>query len=57
MDEWCMVLCRTFHITPEQGRGSLTPIVPHCSGFGPCPGTGHSQCDYSIRVTKYTTVP
>ena len=45
-----MVLCRTFHIAPEQGQG-LTLIVPHCSGSCPCPcpGTGHSQCDYTIR--------
>ena len=48
----CMVLCITFHIAPEQGQG-LTLIVPHCSGSGAgpcsCPGTGHSQCDYTIR--------
>ena len=46
----CMVLYRTFHTAPEQGQG-LTPIVPYYSGSGPvsCPGTGHSQCDYTIR--------
>ena len=44
-----MVLCRTFHTATEQGQGP-TPIVPHCSGSGPgpCPSTGHSQCDYTI---------
>ena len=43
-----MVLCGTFHTAPGHGQG-LTPIVPHCStsGPGPCPGTGHSQCDYT----------
>ena len=47
----CMVLCRTFHTTPEQGQGP-TPIVPHCSGSSPCscPGTGHRRCDYTIRM-------
>ena len=45
-----MVLCRTFYTAPEQGQG-LTPIVPHCSGSGPspCPGTRHSQCDYTVE--------
>ena len=44
----CMVLCRAFHTAPEQGQG-LTPIAPHYSGsnLDPCPGTGHSQCDYT----------
>ena len=43
------VLCRTFHTEPKQVQG-LTPIVHHCSGSGPgpCPGTGHSECDYTI---------
>ena len=43
----------TFLAAPEQGQG-LTPIVPHCSGSGPgpCPGTGHSQCDYTMRGTS-----
>ena len=51
MDEWgCVVLCRTFHIAPEQGQGP-TPIVPHCSG--PCPGTGHNQCDYTVILMKW----
>ena len=47
----CMVLCRTFYTAPEQGPGP-TPIVPHCSGYGPGPslGIGHSQCDYIIRL-------
>ena len=46
-----MVLCRTFHIALEQGHG-LTLIIPHCSGSGPgpCPGTGHSQCDNTITI-------
>ena len=36
----------------HRGQG-LTPIVPHCSGSGPgpCPATGHSQCDYTIMFT------
>ena len=34
-----MVLCRTCHTAPDQGQG-LTPIVPHCSGSGPCPSPG-----------------
>ena len=44
-----MVLCRTFDTTPEQGQG-LTPIVPHCSGPGPSPCTGRSQCYYTITI-------
>ena len=44
----CMVLSRTFHTAPEQGHG-LTPIVLHFSGPGPCPGTVHSQCDYTLH--------
>ena len=45
----CMVLCRAFHTAPKQGQGP-TPIVRHCSSSdpGPCPGTGHSPCDYTI---------
>ena len=41
------VLCITFHAIPEHGQG-MTPIVPHCSVFGSCPGTAHRQCDYTI---------
>ena len=50
----CVVLCRTFHTTPEQGQGP-TCIVPNCSGScpSPCPGTGHSQCDYTITSLVY----
>ena len=44
------VSCRAFHTAPVQGQG-LTPIVPYFSGSGPCLYTGHSQCDYTIRVT------
>ena len=46
-----MALCRTFHTAPVYGQ-RLTPIVPHFSGSGPgpCPGTGHSQCDYTIMA-------
>ena len=48
MDEW-VVWFRNFHTAPEQGQ-EPTPIVPYCSVSGPglCPGTGHSQCDYTI---------
>ena len=46
----CMALCRIFHTASEQEQGPI-PIVPHCSGSSPapCPGTGHSQCDYTIH--------
>ena len=47
-----MALCRIFHTAPEQEQGPI-PIVPHCSGSSPapCPGTGHSQCDYTIHLS------
>ena len=50
-----VVLCRTFHTAPIQGQGP-TPIGPYCSGSGPspCPGTGHSQYDYTITVCEWT---
>ena len=46
----CMVLCRTFHAAPEQEQGP-TSIVTHCPGSGPCLGTGHSLCDYTMKQT------
>ena len=45
----CVVLCRNFHTAPEQDQGP-TPIVPNCSGSGPCPGAGGSQCDCILGV-------
>ena len=53
----CIVLCRTFHTAPVQGQG-LAPIVPHCSdsGPGPCPSTGHNQCDYTRRLISHLVV-
>ena len=44
-------VCRTFHTASEQGQG-LTPIIPHSPGSdpGPCPGTSHSKCDYTITT-------
>ena len=49
----CMVLCRTIHPAPEQGQGPAS-VVPYCSGSGPgpCPSTGHSQCDYTIMECR-----
>ena len=51
MDEWVVwfnVEPFTLHLVLKKG---LTPIVSHCSDSGPClcPGTGHSQCDYTIK--------
>ena len=43
----CVDLYGTFHTAPEQGKGP-TLIPPYCSD--PCPGTGHSQCDDTIRA-------
>ena len=45
----CMVLCRTFHIAPEQGQGP-TPIVPHCSSPGPCPSIQPVCSDHSFEM-------
>ena len=53
-----MVVC--FYVEPftlHLNKGQvLTPIVLHCSCSGPgpipCPGTGHSRCDYSTSRTE-----
>ena len=44
----CVVLC-TPHCSTLTETGP-TPIVPHCSGSGPC--TWHSQCDWTIIVVS-----
>ena len=51
MNEWVV----WFYVEPFtlylNGQGQ-TPIHAYCSGSvpGPCPGTGHSQCDYAIWI-------
>ena len=44
-----MLLCRTFRTAPKQEQG-LTPIVLHVLVTGHCPGTGHSECEYTISA-------
>ena len=47
----CRKLCGSFHITPELGW-VLRPIVPHCSGSGPCTSFGLGSSHYEYTITS-----
>ena len=49
---WFYVEPFTLHLNSHE----LTPIVPHCPGSGPSPGTGHSQCDYTMNPIQFPGV-
>ena len=59
MDKWVV----WFYVEPftlHLNSNVADTIVPHCSGSGPgpCPGTGHNQCDYTITdTTENITFP
>ena len=53
--QWlCMKLYGSLYITPGPGQGTR-PIVPHCSGPGPCTCFGpiSAQCEYIRNPARF----